>query len=79
MKFEYDQKRDLLYIYLAKPGTKVANTVTVTPGMFVDIDETGKVIGIEFLDASDFIDGKVEFDFLDQVYKNQKVWKRIKE
>ena len=73
MKFTYDQKRDLLYIYFSKPGAKVAKTITITPGMFVDIDENGKVIGIEFLDASEFINGKVEFDFQDIVGKKQKV------
>ena len=76
MKFEYDQKRDLLYIYFTKPGTKVAKTITVTPGLFVDIDEKGKVIGMEFLDASEFIDGKVEFNFPDMAFKKQKVWSK---
>jgi len=76
MKFEYDQKRDLLYIYFAKPGTKVLKTITVTPGMFVDVNEKGKVIGIEFLDASEFIDGKVEFNFPDMVYKKTKSVKK---
>lgn len=63
MKFEYDHLRDLLYIYFGKPGTKVAKTLTVTPGVHIDIDEKGKLLGIEIIDASEFIGERVEFAF----------------
>ena len=61
MKIEYDQIRDLLYVYFSKPGTKVADTVTVKAGVHADFDKDGKLIGLEVLDASDIVDGKIEF------------------
>jgi len=73
VKFEYDQKRDLLYIYFAEPGTKVAKTSTITPGVFVDIDKKSKIVGIEIIDASEFIGDRIEFTFPGMLYKAKKV------
>ncbi|MCX5868977.1 MAG: DUF2283 domain-containing protein, partial [Proteobacteria bacterium] len=61
MKIEYDQIRDLLYVYFSEPGTKVADTVTVKEGVHADFDKDGKLIGLEVLDASEIVDGKIEF------------------
>jgi len=63
MKLEYDHIKDLLYIYFGKPGTKVAKTFTVVPGIHIDIDEKGKLLGIEIVDASEIIGERVEFAF----------------
>ena len=63
MKFEYDHIRDLLYIYFGKPGTTVAKTSMVAPGIHIDIDKNGKPLGIEILDASEVMGEKLEFVF----------------
>lgn len=62
MKIEYDAKSDLLYVNLALDETRAARTDTVAPGVHVDFDKDGKVIGIEILEASSVIgaDPRVE-------------------
>jgi len=72
MKFEYDHIRDLLYIYFGKPGTNVAKTLTVAPGIHIDIDKNGKLLGIEILDASEVIGEKLEFVFPGLTYALKK-------
>lgn len=52
MKVEYDSERDLLYLLLALEGKKAARTDTVAPGVHVDFDGDGKIIGIEVVEAS---------------------------
>ena len=49
----YDSKSDVLYI-VARKG-KEEEFVEIAPGINVEIDENGKVIGIEILDASRFL------------------------
>ena len=61
MKIEYDPERDLLYIYFADPEKKSAETVTIKPGVHVDFDKDGKLIGIEVIDASELMGKKIEF------------------
>lgn len=60
MKIEYDSERDLLYIYFADPGTKVAKTATVMPGVYADFNRDDKLIGIEIIDASEVLGNKTE-------------------
>jgi len=48
--FNYDPKSDAIYIY-AKKGVE-EDFVEVAPGVNVEIDEKGEVIGIEILNAS---------------------------
>lgn len=62
MKIEYDPARDLLYVWFAPVGTKAAQTVTVTPGVHADFDNNNKLIGLEVLDATEILRGKVEFE-----------------
>ena len=50
MKIEYDPKADAIYIRL-KAGT-VAESDEVRPGVLLDFDAEGKVLGIEMLDVS---------------------------
>jgi uncharacterized protein YuzE len=52
MKIEYDSEADALYIYFCEPGRKVAETVTIKPGVHVDFDAEGKIMGLEILSAS---------------------------
>ena len=50
MKIEYDPKADAMYIRL-KTGT-VADSDEVRPGVVLDFDAEGRVLGIEMLDVS---------------------------
>ncbi len=68
MKIEYDPVRDLLYVYFAEPSTKAAKTVTITPGVHADFDRDEKLIGIEAIDASEVIGGKIEFKLPEAIY-----------
>lgn len=62
MKVEYDSDRDLLYLWLGKPGTKAAKTNVVAPGVHADFDRDNKLIGVEVLDAKDVLDGNLQFE-----------------
>ncbi|MBO9361276.1 MAG: DUF2283 domain-containing protein [Thermoflexus sp.] len=53
MKIEYDPLHDLLYIWLGAPGEKAARTEWIAPGVHVDFNREGRLIGIEVLDASE--------------------------
>jgi uncharacterized protein YuzE len=50
MKIEYDPKADAMYIRL-RTGT-VAESDEVRPGVIFDLDEQGRILGIEMLDVS---------------------------
>lgn len=62
MKVEYDPVHDLLYLWLAAPGTKAASTKTIAPGVNADFDREGSMIGLEVLDASDVLQDNVQFE-----------------
>lgn len=49
----YDPKTDVLYI-VAKKG-KEEEFVEIAPGLNAELDENGKVIGIEILNASNVL------------------------
>ncbi len=51
MKIEYDRDIDALYIRLQE--RYVAKTVEIEEGLNLDFDETGKLIGLEVLDATE--------------------------
>jgi uncharacterized protein YuzE len=61
MKIEYDQKADAMYIRLAA-GT-VAESDEVRPGVVLDFDAAGRVLGIEMLDVSKRADNPREMAF----------------
>jgi len=50
MKISYDKKADALYIYINKG--KLAKTIKVNSRLLVDVDRSGKLLGIEMLDVS---------------------------
>ena len=62
MKIEYDQVRDLLYIWFGFPGERASKTETVVPGVHADFDRKGRLLGIEVLDASEVLHHKVQFE-----------------
>lgn len=62
MKGEYDSERDLLYLWLAKPGTRAAQTQVVAPGVHADFDRDNKLIGLEVLDAREVLGDNRQFE-----------------
>jgi len=73
VKIDYDPVRDLLYVYFAESDVKAAETITVTPGVHTDFDREGKLIGIEVIDASEIVGGKIEFKLPEVVHLTTKV------
>ena len=51
MKIEYDKEVDALYIRLQEKY--VARTLEIEEGLNLDLDEKGKLIGLEVLDATE--------------------------
>ena len=51
MKIEYDREVDALYVRLQKKY--VARTVEIEEGLNLDLDGSGKLIGLEILDATE--------------------------
>jgi uncharacterized protein YuzE len=45
----YDPEADALYVYLAPRDAKALDTREVAPGVLLDFDARGQVIGIEVL------------------------------
>ena len=50
MKIEYDPEVDALYVRLTE--SKIIESEQVQPGIVLDFDEAGKVVGLEVLNAS---------------------------
>jgi uncharacterized protein YuzE len=54
MTITYDQEADMLYIELVdRPSTE---SEEVQPGLVLDFDEAGRVVGLEFEHASEKVD-----------------------
>ena len=51
MRIEYDREVDTLYIRLQEKY--VARTMELEEGLNLDLDEDGKLIGLEVLDATE--------------------------
>ena len=62
MKIEYDPTRDLLYIWFSMVSAKSAQTITIVPGIHADLDASGKLIGLEVLDAAEVLGEKLQFE-----------------
>ncbi|MCD6567803.1 MAG: DUF2283 domain-containing protein [Dehalococcoidia bacterium] len=73
MKIEYDSERDLLYMCFASSDKKVAETITVAPGVYADFSREGKLMGIEAVDASEIMGSKIEFGFPETVRQVSRV------
>ena len=50
MKLKIDEKSDALYLRL--DDSKIIESEEVSPGMVLDFDERGQVVGIEILNLS---------------------------
>ncbi|MDD5355443.1 MAG: DUF2283 domain-containing protein [Candidatus Omnitrophica bacterium] len=64
MKVKYDEKVDILYIKLKECPYHESDEIK--EGVILDYDKKGKVIGIEILDASEYLEEEelstVKFD-----------------
>lgn len=49
MRTTYDPEADVLYAWFAPDATAVDHTKEVAPGVMLDLDEDGNVVGIEVL------------------------------
>ncbi len=49
MNTSYDPKADAFYARFAPEGTEVADTREAAPGVFLDVDAHGQLVGIEVL------------------------------
>jgi len=56
-KVLYDDKEDILY--LAREGEE-AEVVELAPGVNVELDSSGELIGIELFNASDLLKGVIK-------------------
>ncbi len=50
MRIEYDREADAVYICLQEK--EVAETIELSDSVNIDLDEKGKLIGVEVLDAT---------------------------
>ena len=60
MKIEYDKEADAAYIYIV-PSIgfgDVKKTVEIDERIAIDFNKSGKLLGIEVLDASNILDKK---------------------
>ena len=48
--YTYDEDADVLYVLLVdEPDAAIERTEEIRPTLHVDLDSTGKVVGVEFL------------------------------
>ena len=52
MRTEHDLQADALYIQLGPDGTKAEETREIAPGVMLDLDASGELIGIEITSVS---------------------------
>jgi uncharacterized protein YuzE len=53
MRTTYDPEADAIFVWFGPEETKAAGTQEVAPGIMLDFDSDGRVIGIEVLDVSE--------------------------
>lgn len=45
----YDPDADAMYVRISPKGTRIAATREMEPGVMLDLDEAGRLVGIEVL------------------------------
>jgi uncharacterized protein YuzE len=53
MKTSYDPEADAMFIWFGPEDAKSAEVHEVAPGVMLDLDGDGRVIGVEVLDVSE--------------------------
>jgi uncharacterized protein YuzE len=61
MKVKYDKEADILYIHLS--DEKIKESDEDKPGIILDYDNSGNIIGIEVLNASKKIPQPMKFEY----------------
>lgn len=52
MRTSYDPEADAMFVWFGPAGVKSAETEEVAPGIMLDFDDQGEVVGIEILYVS---------------------------
>lgn len=47
----YDPEADAMYVRMVPPGTKVAETREIEPGVLLDYAADGRLVGVEILNV----------------------------
>ena len=53
IRTSYDPEADAMFVWFGPEGVKSVETQEVAPGIMLDFDSEGRVIGIEVLDLSE--------------------------
>ena len=53
IRTSYDPEADAMFVWFGPEGVKSVETQEVAPGIMLDLDTEGRVIGIEVLDLSE--------------------------
>ena len=53
IRTSYDPETDAMFVWFGPEGVKSVETQEVSPGIMLDFDSDGQVIGIEVLDLSE--------------------------
>jgi uncharacterized protein YuzE len=53
IRTSYDPEADAMFVWFGPEGVKSVETQQVAPGIMLDLDSEGRVIGIEVLDLSE--------------------------
>jgi uncharacterized protein YuzE len=53
IRTSYDPEADAMFFWFGPEGVKSVETQEVAPGIMLDLDSEGRVIGIEVLDLSE--------------------------
>jgi uncharacterized protein YuzE len=51
IRTSYDREADAMFVWFGPEGVNSAGTAEVSPGIMLDFDSEGRVIGIEVLDV----------------------------
>lgn len=57
MRTSYDPEADAVFLWFGPEGIRSSRTEEVAPGIMLDFDEDGHVIGIEVLDVRERMKG----------------------
>lgn len=52
MRTSFDPEADVFYVRFAKDGTAIDGTQEVAPGVMLDLDAAGNLVGVEVLSVT---------------------------